>query len=305
MLRMVPCIVTEIANETIAPIAARFAWQSTRVVLLILYGTMPKKQPRSDPAMPPPGSEGIILKPKTMRVDVPDPPPKSVSWLLEPINTRQPISPQIYERLRRAITTLAILPSESLSEQDLAQQLKVSRTPVREALIRLADDGLIDILPQRGSFVAPIRLKDVEGAQFIREALEVAVVRRLAGDPNPAFAEQCRLNLTRQEQAAKTGDYALFLELDEAFHRSLCEAIGLPKSWRVIQVVKLQMDRVRYLSLPQAGHLDVLLGQHRVIFDAVMAGRAEEAAKQMTKHLREVLISVRQLSIERPNLFRV
>ncbi|WP_432490685.1 GntR family transcriptional regulator, partial [Flavonifractor plautii] len=78
------------------------------------------------------------------------------------INIRQPIAPQVYERLRRAITTLAMLPSEALSEKDLSLQLGVSRTPVREALIRLADEGLIDILPQRGSFVAPIRIHDVE-----------------------------------------------------------------------------------------------------------------------------------------------
>jgi len=98
-----------------------------------------------------------------------------------PMVARAAISPQIYERLRRAITTLELAPSESVSEKDLAQKLGVSRTPVREALIRLADEGLIDVLPQRGTFVAPIRLQDVEDAQFIREALEVAVVRRLTG----------------------------------------------------------------------------------------------------------------------------
>lgn len=122
----------------------------------------------------------------------------AANWASEPVNPRLPISPQIYERLRRSITTLAILPSESLSEKDLAGQLGVSRTPVREAFIRLADEGLIDIFPQRGSFVAPIRMSDVEEAQFIREALEVAVVRRLAGRASASFLAAGRGNLVEQ-----------------------------------------------------------------------------------------------------------
>jgi len=217
--------------------------------------------------------------------------------------SRSPISPQIYERLRRAITTLELAPSEALSEKDLAQKLGVSRTPVREALIRLADEGLIDILPQRGSFVAPIRLKDVEDAQFIRETLEVAVVRRLAGHATQASLNAARENLREQEQAVRDGDRALFLELDEAFHRTLCEAAGLAKSWRVIQTVKMQMDRVRFLSLPEAGLLRTLMNQHRAILAAVAGGDATVAADQMAAHLQLVLRTVRKLSAERPELF--
>jgi DNA-binding GntR family transcriptional regulator len=222
---------------------------------------------------------------------------------LAPINNAAPISPQIYERLRRAITTLAMLPSESLSEQDLAEQLGVSRTPVREAIIRLADEGLIDVLPQRGSFVAPIRLRDIEEAQFIREALEVAVTRRLAADPSDEFLEGVRSNLRLQEFAVSENDRERFLELDEAFHFSFCDAVGLPKSWRVIQNVKLQMDRVRYLSLPREGHLDFLLKQHKELVDAIMQKQPDRAAQSMTAHLQEILRTMRKLSVERPDLF--
>jgi len=222
---------------------------------------------------------------------------------LPPINDRAPISPQIYERLRQAVTTLAMLPSESLSEQDLAKKLGVSRTPVREALIRLADEGLIDVLPQRGSFVAPIRIADVEEAQFIRETLEVAVARRLAQSRSEEFLELVRANLRRQEQAVRDDDHDLFLELDEAFHRSFCDAAGLPKSWRVIKTVKLQMDRVRYLSLPQAGHLSFILAQHQAIFEAIAKKRPDLAAERMTQHLQEILRTIQKLVAERPGLF--
>jgi len=225
--------------------------------------------------------------------------------ILDAINLRLPIAPQIYERLRRAITTLAMLPSEALSEKELSLQLGVSRTPVREALIRLADEGLIDILPQRGSFVAPIQMKDVEEAQFIRESLEVAVVKRLAGRCSSAFLSELDGNLVRQERAVLIEDHDSFLDLDEAFHRSFCEQAGLSKSWRVIQSVKLQMDRVRYLSLPDPGHLNTLLAQHRAIFDAIKNGEAMSAGTAMATHLQEVLRTAKRLSMQRADLLEL
>ncbi|WP_337269687.1 GntR family transcriptional regulator [Oryzifoliimicrobium ureilyticus] len=221
---------------------------------------------------------------------------------LEPINLRMPIAPQVYERIRRAIITLAILPSEALSEKELSLQLGVSRTPVREALIRLADEGLIDILPQRGSFVAPIRIRDVEEAQFIRESLEVAVVGRLAGQCSSQFLIDIKANLARQELAVTQEDGDLFLELDEAFHRSFCEEAGLSKSWRVIQTVKLQMDRVRYLSLPDAIHLRTLLAQHWQIVSAIEQKEPEAARAAMAAHLQEVLGTAHWLSVQRADL---
>lgn len=222
--------------------------------------------------------------------------------VLEAINIRLPIAPQVYERVRRAIITLAMLPSEALSEKELSLQLGVSRTPVREALIRLADEGLIDILPQRGSFVAPIRIKDVEEAQFIREALEVAVIRRLAGQCSPQFLAAIKANLSQQEVAVANGNGDLFLELDEAFHRSFCEEAGLSKSWRVIQTVKLQMDRVRYLSLPDPSHLKTLLSQHWEIVHAIERGEPDLASSAMSAHLKEVLHTAHWLSIQRADL---
>lgn len=231
-----------------------------------------------------------------------DKPAAAAEAALEPINLRMPIAPQVYERIRRAIITLAILPSEALSEKELSLQLGVSRTPVREALIRLADEGLIDILPQRGSFVAPIRIKDVEEAQFIRESLEVAVVGRLANQCSPQFLIDIRANLARQELAVSQENGDLFLELDEAFHRSFCEEASLSKSWRVIQTVKLQMDRVRYLSLPDSGHLQTLLAQHWRIVQAIEQKEPEAASAAMAAHLQEVLGTARRLSVQRADL---
>jgi GntR family transcriptional regulator, rspAB operon transcriptional repressor len=227
---------------------------------------------------------------------------QSAGLALDAINLRLPIAPQVYERVRRAIITLAMLPSEALSEKELSLQLGVSRTPVREALIRLADEGLIDILPQRGSFVAPIRIKDVEEAQFIRESLEVAVVQRLAEASSSGFLADIKANLNQQEIAVANKDGDLFLDLDEAFHRRFCEAAGLSKSWRVIQTVKLQMDRVRYLSLPDPAHLKTLLLQHWDIVQAIENKEPDHARNAMAAHLQEVLRTAQRLSIQRADL---
>lgn len=219
------------------------------------------------------------------------------------IDPHFPVTGQVHAWLRRAILTLRLKPSEALSEKELALTLGVSRTPVREALIRLADEGLIDILPQRGSFVAPIRVAEVVEAQFIREALEVAVVSRAADHGTPALVQRLKTNLHDQRRAVAARDHETFLSLDEDFHHFLSDSIDLPRGWKVIQSVKGQLDRVRFLSLPEPGHLEVLQEQHTAIASAVKTRDAELAGKHMRTHLQEVFHSIRILLRDRPGLF--
>lgn len=219
------------------------------------------------------------------------------------IDPRLPITAQVYAYLKRSILTLAFRPSEGLSEKEIALRLGISRTPVREALIRLADEGLVDVMPQRGTFVAPIRLAEVMEAQFIREALEVAVVRRVAEHASPDLVERLHASLRRQEAAIGAHDHELFLRLDEELHRMLCDAVMLPRAWKVVQNVKGQLDRVRYLSLPEPGHLDLLQVQHAGIVAAIAKGDAALAADKMRLHLQEVFGSVRLLMRDSPGLF--
>jgi DNA-binding GntR family transcriptional regulator len=227
----------------------------------------------------------------------------SHSAIVGRIDPKLPIAPQVGDILRRGILTLALKPSEGLSEQEIASALAVSRTPVREALIKLAEEGLIDILPQRGSFVAPIRLAEVIEAQFIREVLETAVVRRAALARNDAFVAELNRQLSEQSRAVKAKDLDRFLELDENFHRAMSESVGLNRSWRLIQNVKTQMDRVRYLSLPEPGQLNLLLEQHVAIVEAVRTKNPDTAEIGMRVHLQEVFRSIEALAKQRPDMF--
>jgi DNA-binding GntR family transcriptional regulator len=219
------------------------------------------------------------------------------------IDPRHPAAPQIHEVLRRSIITMRLRPRKKVSEAELALELGVSRTPVREALIKLAEERLVEILPQRGSFITPIRLHDVLEARFIREALEIAVVREAAATGRAEILGRLEALLHAQRAAARDKDLERFLDLDEAFHHTLSESIDKQRSWRLIQTVKHQLDRVRYLSLPEPGNLALLIRQHAAIAEAVLAGKPEKAETLMRAHLREVLRFIEEKHAKEPDLF--
>jgi GntR family transcriptional regulator, rspAB operon transcriptional repressor len=207
----------------------------------------------------------------------------------------------IYGQLRQEIIRLQLRPGERLSENDLAARFGTSRAPVREALIRLVEDGLIEVRPQRGSFVSRISLRAMERARFVREALEAAIVHRAAeqGISNDAHA---RLETAIAGQIAARDNPVRFTEQDDLFHRGFAEAAGLANVWDVIEREKAQFDRIRLLSLPAATPVDVLIQQHRAILGAVLERRPTGAERAMRKHLREVLRIADQLAVAHQDL---
>jgi len=222
---------------------------------------------------------------------------------LPAIDPKQPIGAQVYPLLKRMILSLELKPNEALSEKELALRFGISRTPVREALIRLADEDLVDVFPQRGTFVSPIRIAEVMDAQFLREALEAAVARRAAEEPSPILLREMSRLLDQQHRVAESGDPEDYMPLDESFHRMLSEGIEMPRAWRLIQSVKGQMDRVRFLALPDKRHLALLTDQHAAIFAAIEARDPDAAEAGMRVHLKEVLGSIHKLTAEMPAIF--
>ena len=167
---------------------------------------------------------------------------------------------------------MALTPGQALSENEIATRLGVSRQPVREAFIKLSEAGLVRIRPQRGTFVVKISTKQVTDARFVREAVEVAVARKACEVMSAEAIAELRRNLAAQRVAAVEAVPARFLALDEAFHRGLALGVDCDYAWRVVEEVKAQMDRVRYLSLPQATPIERLVEQHVAILAAVEAG---------------------------------
>ncbi|MGK9166206.1 GntR family transcriptional regulator [Inquilinus limosus] len=222
-----------------------------------------------------------------------------------PLSGEGPIGRQVYEGLRQAIITGLLPPGTALSEKDGSEMFGVSRQPVREAFIKLVEAGLLQVLPQRGTRVRKISKRQVEQGRFIREAVEAAVVRLAAETIGEAELQRLNRNLEAQRDAARRQDHAGFLALDEAFHRLIIEAIDCLPAWSTIEHMKAQMDRVRYLSLPDVSPLEMLIAQHEEIVAGLRAHDPDAAEAAMRRHLREILSSLGPIAQRRPELFEL
>lgn len=221
---------------------------------------------------------------------------------IEP-DSAEPIARQVFKALRHAIVTMQVEPGQALSEKDVASRLGVSRQPVREAFIKLGEAGLVVIRPQRGTFVVRISVRQVLDARFVREAVEVAVVRKAAAEMPASGITALHDNLMAQRATARQGAAEGFLALDEALHRTIALGVGCDYAWRVVEETKAQMDRVRYLSLPHATPVERLIAQHERIVDAIAAHDADAAEAALCLHLREILTSLPELEQRFPALF--
>jgi DNA-binding GntR family transcriptional regulator len=216
-----------------------------------------------------------------------------------------PVGLRVRRILETHIITNVFRPGEHLSESDLAERLGVSRQPVREALIRLSEAGLVRVLPQRGTEVTRISPARAESARFLRAAVEGAIVREAAIQASPAAIHQMRALIRQQAAAVRAKNHAGFLALDDALHRAFAASIAQEDVWRVLHTVKLQMDRVRYLSMPDATPTTRLLKQHSAIVDAIERHAPDEAETMLHVHLSELLLSLPRLMATMPDYFEI
>src|SRR4051812_28287594 len=222
---------------------------------------------------------------------------------LRPGAAGRSIAEQVFRTLRTSIVTMRLTPATAISEQDIADRLKVSRQPVREAFIKLSEIGLVRVLPQRGTFVMKISAKEVMDARFVREAVECAIARRASEGIGKPAIEDLSAIIAEQRKAGRAKDEEAFFALDDAFHHALANAAECAYAWKVVEEAKAQMDRVRFLSIPDATPVDRLIVQHQAILDAIAAGRAGAAEQAMRDHLREILKSLPRLSQAFPDMF--
>lgn len=182
------------------------------------------------------------------------------------LNPTQPVNQQIYRILRRDIVHCLIPPGTPLSEKEVSVRFDVSRQPVREAFIKLAENGLIQIRPQRGSYVNKISMTQVRNGCFVRQAIECAVVRRAGSMINDEQLYQLEQNLNQQRVAVERQQLNDFFQLDDEFHQKLSLIADCQLAWDTIENIKATIDRVRYMSLDHVTPPDMLLRQHLDIF---------------------------------------
>ncbi len=210
----------------------------------------------------------------------------------------------VYATLRRKVLTLEFPPGAALSENELAASLGVSRTPVRESLILLSEEGLVQVFPQVGSFVSRVDPAKVADAQFLREAVELASLEDLPGLPaelDPELVDELRRNL--EEQRRPGLGLEDFFELDEAFHQTLLRLSGHGSAWATVVSAKGHLDRARRLGLYDTATSSGFAAQHVEILDAVLAGDIPLARTAMRTHLRAVFDDVERIRARSPELF--
>lgn len=205
--------------------------------------------------------------------------------------------------LRRAILDLTLRPGERLSEAEIAERYQVSRQPVREAFISLMRTGLVRIEPQRGTTVVKLSVRRMLEARFIREAVEIAIVRKAAQRFDPHFGRTASLLIEEQRDAAETNDHLLFRRLDSLFHATLAEGADCAFAWRAIEHEKAHMDRVCTLTLHSPDVMRRLVAQHRSILEAINEKRARDAADAMSLHLTEIIDQVTGVEMKYSELF--
>lgn len=223
---------------------------------------------------------------------------------LAPIDRSLPARPQVYEALREAIVSVRLPPGQVLSEKELALRLGVSRTPVREAVIRLSEEGLVEVYPQARTVVAPVRIAEVLQARFFREALECTAIRRAARRIQAADIRRLGEMLKEQKRLWQREDYDAVLQADEVFHQTIVDAAGFSRVWRTVREARAHLDRVRTLGLPALRNFgDQIIPQHAAVVEALQRRDPDAAALAMQRHLRNVFTVLAPLRVRFPEYF--
>lgn len=223
---------------------------------------------------------------------------------LQPLDRFQgSLGQRVYQSLKEAILTLAFRPGDIIRKPEICDRLGVSRSPVADAVAKLAADGLVDVVPQAGTFVTRLSMTDIREGAFIREAIEVAAAELVAAQITEDQLRELRRNLKLQEALVADGDRQGFMALDGQMHDMMLSFTGFPRLPQVSQTAWLSVHRARQLILPVEGRLQTTLEEHRAILAAFEAHDPAAARLAVQHHLRQLLTYLAPLERAHPELF--
>jgi len=209
----------------------------------------------------------------------------------------------VYNALRNSIMSLQLKPGTAMSTQEIALKLNVSRTPVREAFIRLQRDGLVDIYPQKETVVTRIDFGKVEQERFIREALECANLELFINGCTRKDIEELELNIEQQHTTVATCDYNALIRLDNNFHHIMFSATGQHLAWERIESTSNHYARIRLITVWDKEIMMETVLQHQKILSAIQDQNPEYAKIYMKAHLHRLENQLPQLVKEFPDYF--
>ena len=225
-----------------------------------------------------------------------------LSPLIQHSGPRHRISDAVYEQLSESIRNLQLPPGAPISEPAVASWLHVSRSPVREAFTRLVDLGLITVVPQVGSHVAPISMREVEEAVFIRGALETRAFQRAISLGQPDVTEIQR-HVDANRAAAQARDTEAFFNTDEALHQNVFVLAGMPRLWNLVRGTKIQLDRLRRLNLAGAVLMPELVDEHQQLVDALHDRDEAAGIAVINHHAGRIFTTVEEHRTNHPDYF--
>jgi len=209
----------------------------------------------------------------------------------------------VFERLRRLIVTLELEPGTTLNRQELQAMFGLSSTPLRDALLRLSEEGLVDIVPQSATRVSRIDIANARQTQFLRRALEVEVVKTVCNLAEKQFVDDLREIVERQRGFAAKRSFQEFDVADGAFHGRLFDAAGMSDLYALIRRRSGHVDRIRRLHLPVLGKMQQVIRDHDLIIKAIAKSKAEDAERRVRDHLSHSLAYSPKLREKHPSYF--
>ncbi len=220
-------------------------------------------------------------------------------------STEGSLAQRVHQCLKQAILALDFPPGATLRKAPVCERLGVSRAPVADAIARLAAEGLVDVVPQSGTRVSYFSMDEIREGVFLREALELATVAKVARDLTEDQRKRLSRNMRLQELLIEDEDIAGFYQADEEFHGLLMEFTGFRHLAKVAQSVSLQVSRARMLLLPTPGRITETLEEHRAIHAAIVEHDEHAAQDAMRHHLRQLMPRIEKLEQQQPHLFNI
>ena len=218
-------------------------------------------------------------------------------------NFQGSLTDRTFLAIREAIMELNFLPGEIIRKHDICNTLGVSRSPVSEALAKLRNEGLVEVVPQSGTFVSRFSLQDIKEGAFLREAIELACIEILASNISEQQLIDLNRNLKLQKVLAESDDYQGFYQLDAKMHGMIMDFTGYKNLAKVTKTGWVQVDRARQLLLPVDGRLKKAFQEHKAVIEALEQNDVALAREKMRTHLNQLILLLTPLEKKHPHLF--
>lgn len=213
------------------------------------------------------------------------------------------LADRVYTAVKTAILSLDFPPGAVLRKTSVCDQLTVSRSPVSDALTRLANEGLVDVYPQSGTRIARLSMAAIREDVFLREALEVAAARHAALHRSDEVLARLTRNIEMQKLLIVDADKEDFMNTDRALHDAIMSTTGISRLPATVRAMSTHLDRARVLLMPEPGRLAETVDEHINIVEAIRSKDETAAQDAMRHHVRQVLQRLQPLEAARPDLF--